>query len=56
MKSGVKYIIRTEIMFRRVDTELIPNRYGYSIIPEYLKTLSLYKKSHEEEKKGNITE
>ena len=45
--QGTKYIIRTEIMFRRVDTEMLPNPTSYQENESYLKTVALYKKSWE---------
>ena len=48
--SGTKYIIRTEIMYRRVDTEMLPNPGAYESDENYLKTLTLYQKSWELEK------
>ena len=43
--EGTKYIIRTEIMFRRVDTEMLPNPNAYEKSEKYIKTLTLYQKS-----------
>ena len=45
--KGTKYIIRTEIMYRRVDTEMIPNPGAYQSEGNYIKTLTLYQKSWE---------
>ena len=45
--SGVKYILRTEIMFRRVDREMIPDPMSYQASEDYLSTLALYQKSWE---------
>ena len=45
--QGTKYIIRTEIMFRRVDTEMLPNPTSYQENENYLKTVALYTKSWE---------
>ena len=45
--EGVKYIIRTEIMYRRVDREMIPNPLDYQTNENYLTTLALYQKSWE---------
>ena len=45
--AGTKYIIRTEIMFRRVDTEMLPNPLSYRENENYIKTVALYKKSWE---------
>ena len=42
---GTKYIIRTEIMYRRVDREMIPNPLAYQSDNNYIKTLALYRKS-----------
>ena len=42
---GTKYIIRTEIMFRRVDREMIPHPMAYESDQNYIKTLALYQKS-----------
>lgn len=44
---GVKYIIRTEIMYRRVDTEMLSNLGNYQKEESYIKTLTLYQKSWE---------
>ena len=43
--EGVKYIIRTEVMYRRVDREMIPNPQSYQQDENYLATLALYQKS-----------
>ena len=43
--EGVKYIIRTEIMYCRVDTEMIPAPLDYQTSDNYLTTLALYQKS-----------
>ena len=53
--KGTKYIIRTEIMFRRVDTEILPNPTSYHGNENYLKTVVLYKKSWELEQ-GSVKE
>ena len=45
--KGTKYIIRTEIMFRRVDTEMLTNLTSYQQNENYLKTVALYTKSWE---------
>ena len=42
---GTKYIIRTEVMYRRVDSEMIPNPLAYKSDENYIKTLALYRKS-----------
>ena len=42
---GTKYIIRTEIMYRRVDTEMLPYPGAYQKEENYIKTLTLYQKS-----------
>ena len=42
---GTKYIIRTEIMYRRVDTEMLPDPGAYQREENYIKTLTLYQKS-----------
>ena len=42
---GTKYIIRTEIMYRRVDREMIPDPMAYQSDENYIKTLALYRKS-----------
>ncbi|KAL5486937.1 hypothetical protein EMCRGX_G019478 [Ephydatia muelleri] len=52
--QGTKYIIRTEIMFRRVDTEMLPNPTSYQENENYLKTVALYTKSWELEQAGDI--
>ena len=41
-----KYIIRTEVMFKRVDTEMLPNPLSYTENENYLKTVTLYMKSY----------
>ena len=43
--EGVKYIIRTEVMYRRVDREMIPDPLSYKRDENYLTTLALYQKS-----------
>ena len=43
--EGVKYIIRTEIMYRRVDSEMLPDPLDYQKDDNYLTTLALYQKS-----------
>ena len=45
--EGIKYIIRTEIMYRRVDREMIPDPLQYQTNENYLTTFALYKKSWE---------
>ena len=45
--KGTKYIIRTEIMYRRVDREMIPDPLAYEKDKNYIKTLALYRKSWE---------
>ncbi len=45
--KGTKYIIRTEIMYRRVDREMFPDPLAYEKDENYLKTLALYRKSWE---------
>ena len=45
MTEGVKYIIRTEVMYRRVDREMISDPLSYKGDMNYLKTLALYQKS-----------
>ena len=47
---GTKYIIRTEIMYRRIDTEMLHNPGAYERDGNYIKTLTLYQKSWELEK------
>jgi len=42
---GTKYIIRTEIMYRQVDREMIPDPMAYQSDENYIKTLALYRKS-----------
>ena len=51
--DGIKYIIRTEIMYRRVDKEMIPNPLEYRTDENYLTTLTLYQKSWELERGYN---
>lgn len=43
--DGVKYILRTEVMYRRVDREMILNPLKYRKSENYLTTLALYQKS-----------
>ena len=43
--EGVKYIIRTEIMYRRVDSEMLPDPLDYQKDDNYLTTVALYQKS-----------
>lgn len=43
--DGVKYIIRTEVMYHRVDREMILNPLNYRKTENYLTTLALYQKS-----------
>ena len=45
VRDGVKYIIRTEIMYHRVDREMIPDPMSYQSNENYLTTLALYQKS-----------
>ena len=45
VSNGVKYIIRTEIMYHRVDREMIPDPMSYQRDENYLATLALYQKS-----------
>ena len=45
--AGVKYILRTDIMFHRVDREMIPDPMSYQTNEDYLSTLALYQKSWE---------
>ena len=45
VSKGSKYIIRTEIMYRRVDTEMLPNPCAYEEDLNYFRTLTLYQKS-----------
>jgi hypothetical protein len=53
--SGTKYILRTEIMFTRVNTDALTQmqRTSYQKNPEYLKALSLYLRSWELEQLGD---
>lgn len=45
--TGTKYIVRTEIMFHRVDTDMLPNPMAYKQDKNYVEALSLYVKSHD---------
>ena len=45
--AGVKYILRTDLMFHRVDREMIPDPMSYQTNEDYLSTLALYQKSWE---------
>ncbi|KAI6647682.1 hypothetical protein LOD99_8647 [Oopsacas minuta] len=51
--KGVKYLLRTEMMFRRVDTQMIPNPLKYSQSESYNTALTLYRKSNLLEKVGD---
>jgi len=51
---GTKYIMRTEIMFRRVDTENLVDTTSYATSENYLKTLHLYQRSYELEVQGDV--
>lgn len=51
--SGSKYILRTDIMFRRLDTHLISNPLSFEMDKEYHRAEELYQKSIEEQKKGH---
>jgi len=46
--------MRTEIMFRRVDTENLVDTTSYATSENYLKTLHLYQKSYELEVQGDV--
>jgi hypothetical protein len=50
---GVKYILRTEIIFQRVDTHLQENPMAFQDDPKYIKFLKLYHKSQESLEVGN---
>eukprot|EP01091_Cochliopodium_minus_P009855 TRINITY_DN2520_c0_g1_i1.p1 TRINITY_DN2520_c0_g1~~TRINITY_DN2520_c0_g1_i1.p1 ORF type:complete len:550 (-),score=139.63 TRINITY_DN2520_c0_g1_i1:318-1967(-) len=55
VEEGTKYIVRTEIMFRRINTEDLPQTWkNYALDKNYLQTLSLYKKSFELEREGDV--
>ena len=45
MTEGVKYIVRTEVMYHRVDSEMIPDPLRYKRDKNYLRTLAFYQKS-----------
>jgi hypothetical protein len=51
--TGTKYIMRTEIMFHRVDTEMLPDPMAYKLNSNYTEALSLYVKSHDLEHAGD---
>lgn len=51
--QGTKYLLRTEIMFKRVDTECLPNPQAYQMDANYLNCLTLYCKSWEYEQAGD---
>jgi hypothetical protein len=50
---GVKYILRTELIFRRVDTYVQEDPIKFQNDPKYIKFLKLYRKSHENLALGN---
>ena len=52
--TWTKYIIRTEIMFYRIDTEMIPDPLSYKSDENYVEILALYVKSHDLEQ-GSTT-
>lgn len=54
MHLGTKYIMRTEIMFRRVDTDNLVDTKSYATKENYIKTLKLYRKSYKLEKEGDV--
>jgi hypothetical protein len=41
-----KYMVRTEVMFSRVDTSSLPKVDSYLGDPNYIKALALYRQSH----------
>uniref|UniRef100_A0A6B2L1V9 F-box domain-containing protein n=1 Tax=Arcella intermedia TaxID=1963864 RepID=A0A6B2L1V9_9EUKA len=51
--KGVKYIARTEVIFEKIDSNMLVNPLEYATDPKYLKFLTIYKASHEEYHKGN---
>lgn len=53
--EGTKYLLRTEIMFSRIDTESLTSydRYSYEKDPDYQKALFLYLRSWELERLGD---
>ena len=51
--SGVKYLLRTEVMFRRVDTQMIPHPLKYEELESYNTAVTLYRKSHRLERAGD---
>ena len=55
VKKGVKYVVRTEIMFRRVDSSIFHDRF-LSKNEEYKKMVTLYQKSWQHEAEGNVKE
>lgn len=52
--DGVKYIVRTEVMYHRVDREMILNPFSYRKSENYLITLALYQKSWQLEQGTSI--
>ena len=54
VRDGVKYIIRTEIMYHCVDREMIPDPMSYQSDENYLTTIALYKKSWQLEQGNEI--
>jgi len=45
--TGTKYMLRTEIMYHRIDTEMLPDAGSYETEGNYIRTLTLYQKSWE---------
>jgi hypothetical protein len=52
--SGTKYIARTEIMFCRIDTDMLPDPLAYRKDENYFRARTLHVKSHENEQAGDI--
>jgi hypothetical protein len=56
--AGVKYVLRTELMFVRVNTGDIPQQLllSYETLPEYKKMVRVYAESQEAFLKGNVAD
>src|SRR5690606_5025335 len=52
--SGTKYLLRTEVMFRRTDTSYLTNKEDYLDSPNYLKLVSVYQQSFDHSENGDV--